>query len=162
MLAYATNFRLLACDIPWDEAALMDQFRQGLRNDVKDLLLTFHEDPESLTEAISRAVRCDNHLFEQHSEHRQMLRRQLEQMYASLATMPPQVTRAIMRDGPTPMEIESTQRQWPLSDATKQWRRAHRLCLYCGGPRHIAVNCPHKPRRQVYQVSAHDNCQELF
>ena len=43
-------------DIPWDEEALMDQFRQGLRNDVKDLLLTFHDDPKSLTEAISRAM----------------------------------------------------------------------------------------------------------
>ena len=54
--AYAADFRLLACDIPWDEEALMDQFRQGLRNDVKDLLLTFHDDPKSLTEAISRAM----------------------------------------------------------------------------------------------------------
>ena len=51
--AYAADFRLLACDIPWDEATLMDQFRQGLRNDVKDLLLTFHEDLQFLTEAIS-------------------------------------------------------------------------------------------------------------
>ena len=54
--AYAADFRLLACDIPWDEEALMDQFHQDLRNDVKDLLLTFHDDPKSLSEAISRAV----------------------------------------------------------------------------------------------------------
>ena len=54
--AYAGYFCLLACDIPWDEAALMDQFRQGLRNDVKYLLLTFHENPQSLSEAISRVV----------------------------------------------------------------------------------------------------------
>ena len=52
-LAYTTDFRLLACDIPWDGAALMDQFCQGLRNDVKDLLLTFLGNPQSLTEAIS-------------------------------------------------------------------------------------------------------------
>ena len=45
----------------------MDQFRQGLRNDVKDLLLTFHDDPKSLTEAISWSMRCDNHLFERRS-----------------------------------------------------------------------------------------------
>jgi hypothetical protein len=44
---------LSAYDIPWDEAALIDQFRQGLRNDVKDLLLIFNEDPKSLTEVIS-------------------------------------------------------------------------------------------------------------
>ena len=155
--AYAADFRLLACDIPWDEAALMDQFRQGLRNDVKDLLLTFPEDPMSLTEAISRAVRCDNRLFERRSERQQMLRRQPEQTYASVVATPPQVSRPITRDGPTPMEIESTQRRGPLSNAEKQRRRAHRLCLYCGRPGHIAVNCPHKPRRQVYQVSAHEN-----
>ena len=66
--AYAADFRLLACDIPWDEEALMDQFRQGLRHDVKDLLLIFHEDPKSLTQVISRDVRCDNRLFERRSE----------------------------------------------------------------------------------------------
>ena len=53
----------------------MDQFRQGLRNDVKDLLLTFHKDPKSFTEAISRAVQCDNRLLERRSERQQMLRR---------------------------------------------------------------------------------------
>ena len=94
----------------------MDQFRQGLRNDVKNLLLTFPEDPKSLTEAISRAVRCDNCLFER----QQMLRRQPEQTYAFVVATPPQVYRPITRDGPTPMEIESTQCRGPLSDAEKQ------------------------------------------
>ena len=37
----------------------MDQFRQGLCNDVKDLLLTFHEDLKFLREAIRRDVQCD-------------------------------------------------------------------------------------------------------
>ena len=35
---YAANFRLIASDIPWDEQALMEQFRSGLRSDVKDFL----------------------------------------------------------------------------------------------------------------------------
>ena len=89
----------------------MDQFRQGLRNDVKDLLLTFHEDPKSLMEAISRVVRCDNRLFERRFERQQMLRRQPEQSYASVVATPPQISRPITRDDPTPMEIESTQRR---------------------------------------------------
>ena len=46
--AYAADFRLLASDIPWDEQALMEQFRYDLRNDVKDSLLTFPEDPNHL------------------------------------------------------------------------------------------------------------------
>ena len=155
--AYAADFRLLACDIPWDEEALMDQFRQGLRNDVKDLLLTFHDDPKSLTEAISRAVRCDNRLFERRSERQQMLRFRPTETYASVVASTPQVSKPSLMEGPTPMEIETTRRRGPLSDAEKQRRRANRLCLYCGGPGHIAMNCPHKPRRQVNQVSTHDN-----
>jgi hypothetical protein len=70
-LTYAANFRLIASDIPWDEQALMEQFRSGLREDVKDLLLTFPEDPKSLIEAISRAIRCDNRLFERRFERQQ-------------------------------------------------------------------------------------------
>ena len=153
--AYAADFRLLASDIPWDEQALMEQFRYGLRNDVKDLLLTFPEDPKSLTEAISRAVRCDNRLFERRSERQQlMVRSRVEPTYASVAARPlsRQSSNITPMDVPTPMEIEATRRRGPLSDEEKQRRRANRLCLYCGGPGHIAINCPNRPKRQVNQV----------
>ena len=52
------------------------------------------------------------------------------------------------------MEIDAAHRRGPLSEAEKQRRRANRLCLYCGGPGHIAIHCPHRPRtRQLNQVS---------
>ena len=160
--AYAADFRLLACDIPWDEAAMMDLFRHGLRNDVKDLLLTFHDEPKSLTEAISRAVRCDNRLFERRSERQQTSTRlRSEQTYASALASPPlgpmQVPNPNSFNGPTPMEIDAARRRGPLSEAEKQRRRANRLCLYCGGPGHIAIHCPHRPKRQLNQVSAIEN-----
>ena len=59
-LVYAVDFRVLTTDFPWGDQALMEQIRFGLRNDVKDLLLIFPEEPKSLMEAISRAMRCDN------------------------------------------------------------------------------------------------------
>jgi hypothetical protein len=71
--AYAANFRLLPYDIPWDEQALMEQFRYGLHNEVKDLLLTFPKDPKSLTEEISRATMCDNRLFKRCSKWQQVM-----------------------------------------------------------------------------------------
>ena len=43
--AYVEDFRLLATDIPWHDQALMEQFCNGLHNDVNDLLLTFPEEP---------------------------------------------------------------------------------------------------------------------
>ena len=67
----------------------MQQFRYGLRNDVKDLLLSFPKKPKSLTEAMSRAVRCDNRLFERRSERQfQMPRARLEPTYASVVAKP--------------------------------------------------------------------------
>ena len=139
----------------------MDQFRYGLRNDVKDLLLTFHEDPRSLTEAVSRAVRCDNRLFERRSERQLMSRPRLDQTYASVVASTPtsttQTAHMIPSGGPSPMEIDVTRRRGPLSEAEKQRRRANRLCLYCGGPGHIAITCPHRPKRQVNQVSISEN-----
>ena len=159
--AYAADFRLLAADIPWDDQALMEQFRYGLRNDVKDLLLTFPEEPKSLTEAISRAVRCDNRLFERRSERQlQMPRARSEPTYASVVArpFPRESYNAPPANTPTPMEIDTTRRRGPLSEEEKQRRRTNRLCLYCGGPGHIAINCPHRPRRQVNQIVASSNC----
>ena len=142
----------------------MDHFQQGLRNDVKDLLLTFHEDPKSLTEAISRAVRCDNRLFERRSERQQFSRTRVEPTYASIVANRSQSysqpLNSFQGNGPTPMEIDAARRRGPLSEAEKQRRRANRLCLYCGGPGHIAIQCPHRPRtRRVNQVSIIDNSE---
>jgi hypothetical protein len=51
-IVYASEFKQLACDINWGEAALIDQFRCGLCDDVQDLLLTL-TDPSSFSEAIT-------------------------------------------------------------------------------------------------------------
>ncbi|KAH7422150.1 hypothetical protein KP509_13G093300 [Ceratopteris richardii] len=72
---YASEFRQLICDLTWHEDYFISQFRWGLRDDVKDLLLTMPE---------------------------------------------------------------------PLTLEEKQRRRVDKLCLYCGNPGHIAINCPNK------------------
>jgi hypothetical protein len=66
-IVYASEFKQLACDVNWGEAALIDQFRCGLRDDVQDLLLTL-ANPSSFSEAITQAIRCDNRLFESRQE----------------------------------------------------------------------------------------------
>ncbi|CAG8529141.1 13676_t:CDS:2, partial [Racocetra persica] len=52
---YASEFRQIASDLDWSEAALVNQFRTRLQDDVKDLLLII-EDPTLLNDAISKAV----------------------------------------------------------------------------------------------------------
>ena len=72
-----------------------------MRNDVKDLLLTFHDEPKFL-------IDLGNKCF----EHQQMLTRLRSwQTYASVLVSPPlgpmQVLNPIPFDGPSPMEIEA-------------------------------------------------------
>ena len=60
---YAAEFRQLACDVDWNENGFISQFRCGLRDDVKDLLLTMPQ-VNTLSEFITQAIACDNQLFE--------------------------------------------------------------------------------------------------
>ena len=50
-----------------------------------------------------------------------------------------------------------TRRCEPLTEEEKQRCRENRLCIYCGGLGHIAVNCPHRLRRQVNQITTSTN-----
>ena len=79
----------------------------GLRNDVKDLLLTFPKEPKSLTEIISRAVQCDNRLFERCSEWQlEMSRTRSEPTYVSVVARPSpkDLYNASYANMPRPME----------------------------------------------------------
>lgn len=141
---YAAEFRQLACDVDWDDNALISTFRWGLRDDVKDLLLNL-PDPTTLSEAITQAVRCDNRLFERRQE-----RRSLSGPYRVDATTP---VRQNNTSRPEPMQIDSS-KILKLSQEEKDRRRKEDLCLYCGEKGHRAHNCrnrvstskPHKFR----------------
>ena len=105
--------------------------------------------------------KCDNRLFERRLDRKfQMQRARSEPTYASVVAKPfsRESYNAPLVSTPTPMEIDTISRRGPLSEEEKQRRRANRLYLYCGGPGHIVVNCPHRPRRQVNQIVASSDC----
>lgn len=140
---YAAEFRLLASDLAaWGEAALIDQFYRGLNDEVKDLLLTIAL-PQSLNEAVSQAVRCDNRLFERSQERK-------------MRYQPSWPGREdVARSGPAPMEIDLA-KQAARNDISKnakeeerQRRRSNNLCYYCGDPGHMVKGCPKKSDNPV-------------
>ena len=138
---YAAEFRLLACDLNWGEPALISQFQYGLRENIKDLLLTM-SDPSTLTEAIHQAVKCDNRLFE-----RQQQRNTTPFYYSSPRPARPIVLPSqenSQRDDP--MRIDAT-RFRKLSPDEKARRLQENLCLYCGDPGHVVKNCAKKNAR---------------
>ena len=158
---YASEFRQLACDVNWDDQALCDQFRRGLRNDVKNLLLNFPE-PTSLSQVISQAVQCDNRLFESRLEERGTLRFHPSTRQTPIArpSSPTTSTPSSSADAHIPMEIDRARFQ-PLTDAQRQYRRDNGLCLYCGTSGHVIRKCPvRNTRQQLYHARTTEACQQ--
>ncbi|CCO31698.1 Retrotransposon-derived protein PEG10 AltName: Full=Embryonal carcinoma differentiation-regulated protein [Rhizoctonia solani AG-1 IB] len=63
---YATDFRILASELGWSDAALIAAFRQGLKAEVRSQLIEFtlHKNITTLDEYISTACLIDDTLFE--------------------------------------------------------------------------------------------------
>jgi hypothetical protein len=165
---YASKFRHLASDLHWDNAALIHQFRMGLRNKVKDMLV-FQPTPATLEEMIDLAIRCDNRCFENEKEkalaaaQRRSVptpQRQSNRASPPHDSRPPPAPKPAMpssHHGPTPMDLDSIQRKpGPLTEAEKKRRRDNNLCGYCGAADHHRKDCPklaHKNTRSHAQVS---------
>jgi retrotransposon gag protein len=134
---YAANFRLVASDLDWNDAALMEQFRYGLNDDIKDMLLHF-DHPRTLDSAVTLAIQMDNRLFE---------RRQEKSLFRPSPTIPQSRQPQVVDSTPTiPMDLDAAKRG-PLTEAEKKRRRDHNLCLYCGNGGHFRQKCPlAKPR----------------
>ena len=150
---YASEFRQIASDLAWDDAALTDQFRSGLRDDVKDLMIAF-TNPEDLTASISLAICCDNRLFEQRQERRLTLPTTFTPAPPSMG-IPPRPTPTSGNDS---MQLDAV-RFKPLTNAEKDRHRANNLCLYCGLAGHMVRNCPRKLSGPLATVSVSENTQ---
>jgi hypothetical protein len=143
-IVYASEFRQLACDVNWGKAALIDQFRCGLRDDVQNLLLTL-ADPSSFSEAITQAIRRNNRLFKRRQEKKITSNVQLWNSRPTTLPLVPQTT-PVARPAffeLAPMQINAAKFKI-LTEAEKLRRRTNNLCLYCGNPGHIARQCPQK------------------
>lgn len=142
---YAANFRNIAVDLSWNDPALIVQFRRGLNDDVKDMLLN-HDKPKTLDEMINLAIRIDNRLFEHRAEMKSGTFRLARQGLAPSSPRPtssiPVASSSTMADtGPVPMEI-GTSRTRKLTQQERQHRIQNGLCLYCGEVGHKLANCP--------------------
>lgn len=136
--AYVAEFQQLACDLDWNDTALITMFRWGLRDDIKTLLLNLPK-PTTLSEAITQAIDCDNRLFEQRQE-RRLFFGSYRADYAAPARQSSSSTSTA-----EPMQID-TSKVKKLTEEEKERRRKEHLCLYCGGNDHILRNCPVKPQ----------------
>ncbi|KAH9253415.1 hypothetical protein BASA81_008612 [Batrachochytrium salamandrivorans] len=71
--SYVATFRQLATDLEWNDSALQAQFYWGLNSEVKDALAHF-EQPTSLSDAMTLAIKIDNRIQERRREQTQSAR----------------------------------------------------------------------------------------
>jgi hypothetical protein len=127
---YAADFRSLVVDLDWNDASLMDQYRHGLNDSVKDMLIHYPV-PATLDALIGLSVQLDNRIFERRSE------KNFDNERRPLGTR----SAPFESSGPSAMEIDAI-RRGPLSDQEKRRRREMNLCLYCGSDQHLRAACP--------------------
>ena len=148
---YSSEFQQLASDLDWNDAALMEQFRFGLRGDVKDLMLSFC-DPVDRDGLTTVAIVCDNRLFER----RQERRLESASMVGPTLLPPPRLPSIPTND---PMHVDAVQFS-RLTNEEKEHSCRNNLCLYCGGSGHMVRNCPLKLRvAAVGTTSSSENGQ---
>ena len=151
---YTLEFRTLAAESGWDDAALRSAYRRGLSEELKDLLVRDH--PSSLNELSTLAHRLDDRLRERRLERAQRretpgrstpihlgtspLRHQASSV--SPASGPGRVDRSGPPDADEPMQLGRSR----LSPGVREQRFRERLCLYCGGEGHQIRTCPVRPK----------------
>ena len=150
---FAVEFRILAAKSGWGDAALKSAFRRGLSDSIKDLLL--RDQPSSLADLISLALKVDDRLRERRIEKRN--RSPPNTPRASRPFTPRNPTAAhptspVSNPPPSvsnetePMQLGRSR----LTRAMREHRMLNRLCLYCGKEGHFIQGCELRPKDQTH------------
>uniref|UniRef100_A0A8C5R0Q2 ribonuclease H n=1 Tax=Leptobrachium leishanense TaxID=445787 RepID=A0A8C5R0Q2_9ANUR len=136
---YVTHLRHYAHDTAWNEAALLDQFRRGLADHLKDELARVGV-PRSLDTVIDFCIQFDRRWKERRDERSPSAptggSRENQVPFNALVPV------SNPRRTEEPMQIGLVDRRLPQAEMDR--RRRLNLFLYCGGANHQARVCPAK------------------
>ena len=111
---YAARFQEQANLTEWDDAALMAMYKRGLKDNVKDELMRWGGDIDSLRSLMGAAIELDDKLYERAMEKRYSDPRRSAGTFTGPAGYRrggPRFRNNTDSYGTTPMELDSTQRR---------------------------------------------------
>ncbi|KAK9327483.1 hypothetical protein V1520DRAFT_46437 [Lipomyces starkeyi] len=138
---YFAEFTRIMATLNWDDASNVFEFKNRLRDEVKDLLIG-RELTIDFNDFVKLCIQLDNSRAPQQNP--RPAQRQFHQQ--SDPAPRPSGPRAV---GPAPMEIDAAQtrsaqlQNGHLATAEKECRRRE-VCMYCADPAHLARSCPAK------------------
>lgn len=147
---YSVDFRLAAAESGWNDPALRVAFRRGLCEAVKDQLAT-REEPASLDDLVSLAIRIDGRLNERRRERvprgplpipHIFSTRERNPVAHSTSPSPVRPSTSQTATEEEPMQLGRTR----ISPAEREARFRGGLCLYCGQKGHRISGCPTRPK----------------
>ena len=151
--SYATEFKKYALYLDCTDETLRQAFFDGLTLDVQDRLLS-PQRFSSYTELVDSAIEWGNLLYQRRKAGSTSRNSRYTYATHEVARTPfvprtPSVNVHKTVDtsvkGPWPMDVDSVQPRKPLTQAEKDHRKKHDLCMYCGKPGHKIENCRSKP-----------------
>lgn len=146
---YAVEFRILAAESRWDDAALMCAFRRGLNDSIKDLII--RDQPECFASLVQLTLQVDDRLRERRAERS---RRPTPSVHSSPSARSPTVQSRVQprsqnpsRPSPDePMQIGRSR----LSPDVRSLRLRNHWCLYCGAEDHHIKDCSVRPKETAH------------
>ncbi|KAK3555047.1 hypothetical protein QTP86_006361 [Hemibagrus guttatus] len=138
---YAIEFRTLAAQSGWNDAALKAMFQRSLNMELQAELACKGVD-HSFSEYVTLAIQIDNLM---HSTHARIKSASMRNIPTQPITPSSNSTPSVDPANPEPMQLGATR----LSPAERSRRLIHNLCFYCGGTGHRNSGCPLKTRGSI-------------
>lgn len=148
---YSVEFRTLAAEAGWDDAALQTVFVNGLNEQLKDEL-ALKEDSDNLDSIVSLAIKLDNRLRE----------RKRERTSRAPLSAPSYTVPVVPRSLPVPVvsspSAPTASGEEPMQLGRAGLTPAERLrrikageCIYCSQHGHFLATCPIRPKDEAHQ-----------
>jgi hypothetical protein len=161
--SYASKFRELLVYVNFNTSTTIQKYYEGLKDEVKDLLLTVHDPPTNFDDYVDLTTAIDNRLHRREVE-RKSARKTVPRQSSATDTntqrhAPAKPSASTSLPPGVPMEIDATRTapRQPLTKEERDRRFAEGLCLYCGGAEHTVKTCPNMSERAKKKFNARND-----